>query len=89
MRIARAMTVTKTGNNSAPHLLHISVCIICFLALGQFGVWLCYRLFGMSSLHSVVWCTYCFWIMSSGMSSRGDIFLAQVFCYPRSTSFSW
>lgn len=61
-RIVRAKTATKTGSNSAPRLLHISVCIICFLALGQLGVWLCYRLFGMSSQHSVVWCTYCFWI---------------------------
>lgn len=89
MKITRAMTAMKTGSNSAPRLLHIYVCIICFLALGQFGVWLCYRLFGMSSQHSVVCCTYCFWIMSSGKFYRGDSFLAQVFCYPRSTSFSW
>jgi hypothetical protein len=34
MRIAKAKTATKTGSNSAPRLPHISVCIICFLALG-------------------------------------------------------
>lgn len=92
MRIARAKTATKTGSNSAPRLLHISVCIICFLALGQFGVWLCYRLFGMSSQHSVVWCIYCFGSCRLGCSPvaiASSLRFSAILGLPRSTSSSW
>lgn len=56
MKIAKATTTaTRIGSKFVPRLLCASAGIICFLELGHFGVWNCYRLFGKSSRHGAVY----------------------------------